>query len=38
MGSPPHLNMDAARLRRAFKYPSDDEGDASHEEMDEEGT
>lgn len=33
------LDMDTARMRRAFKYPTDDdETDASHEEMDEQGT
>jgi ferredoxin len=30
--------MDTARLRKTFKYPSDDESsDASHDEMDEQG-
>jgi hypothetical protein len=26
-----------ARLRKAFKYPTDDDAEDSHEEMDEEG-
>lgn len=30
--------MDTARLRKSFKFPSDDDGEMSHEEMDEEGT
>jgi hypothetical protein len=29
--------MDSARLRKAFKYPSDEDADQDHEEMDEEG-
>lgn len=41
MGSArPYANaMDntTARLRKAFKYPTDGDGDEDHEEMDEEG-
>ncbi|KIW67172.1 hypothetical protein PV04_06443 [Phialophora macrospora] len=34
--SRPHIDMDSTRLRKAFKYPSDDEGDESQDAMDEE--
>jgi hypothetical protein len=35
--SRPHVNMDSTRLRKAFKYPSDDDGEGPQDAMDEEG-